>query len=75
MKRKWLTAACLWIALFALVLLYTDREEYVWSFSGDSLSALLETREEAAQRQADWEAMMDRERAAARARVRVCLPR
>ena len=68
MKRKWLTAACLWIALFALVLLYTDREEYVWSFSGDSLSALLETREEAAQRQADWEAMMDRERAAARAR-------
>jgi len=55
MMKKIRSIAALWLALAALVWIYTDRNEYTWSFAGEELSQVLisaqqaQIREEAAQ--------------------------
>ncbi|MBR5303031.1 MAG: glycosyltransferase family 39 protein [Clostridia bacterium] len=55
MKKNVLSVAALWLALVALVFIYTDRSEYTWSFAGEEIAHVLisqqqaDSREEAAQ--------------------------
>lgn len=68
MNKKILSIAALWLALFALVFIYTDRNEYTWSFSGESLAQVLITGEQAAAREEAAQQAMDQEKAEAIAR-------
>lgn len=59
MKKRLLSIAALWLALAALVLIYTDRNEYTWSFAGDELArVLMDTQQAAAREEAAQQAMM-----------------
>ena len=62
MKKGWSIAA-LWLLLIALVFVYTDRNEYTWSFDGDGLSQVLITAGEAAAREDAAQKTMDAEKA------------
>lgn len=65
MKKRLLSIAALWLALAALVFIYTDRNEYTWSFAGDELArVLMDTQQAAAREEAAQQAMM-REKAEA----------
>ena len=68
MKKKILSIMALWLALFALVFIYTDRDEYTWSFSGESLSHVLITGEQAAAREQAAQQAMAAEKTEAIAR-------
>ena len=70
MKHIPVRLAALWLLLFALVALYSDPDEYSASLSGDALSGVVRSEEAAAQLEADYAAMMARERKAAAARTR-----
>ena len=41
MEKKWLSVAGLWLALIALVFIYTDRNEYTWRYEGDELGQIV----------------------------------
>ena len=71
--KKVLSVLCLWLALLALVCLYSDKDAYTWRFSGDSLDSLLQTDEAAAAAEEAYAAMMRREQAAAAKRTRAGL--
>lgn len=55
MMKKMMSVTALWLLLILLVFAYTDRDEYTWSFSGEDVSHVLissqqaQSREEAAQ--------------------------
>ena len=68
MARKIMSMAALWLVLIALVFIYTDRNEYTWSFSAETLSQVLITHEEAARREQAAQQDMDAQKAEARAR-------
>lgn len=68
MLKKGLSVAALWLMLALLVLIYTDREEYTWAFSGETLSQVLITQEQAQQREDAAQAAMDAEKEEAYAR-------
>lgn len=56
--KKILSIAALWLALAALVFIYTDKNEYTWSFAGDELAnVLMDTRQAAAREEAAQQAM------------------
>ena len=40
MEKKWLSVAGLWLALIALVFIYTDRNEYTWRYEATSWGRL-----------------------------------
>ena len=65
MMKKVLSIAALWLALIALVFVYTDSDEYTWRFSDEMLSRVLITEEEAQKIEADAQAAMDVEQAEA----------
>ena len=68
MARKIMSMAALWLVLIALVFIYTDRNEYTWSFSAETLSQVLITHEEAERREQAAQQDMDAQKAEARAR-------
>ena len=63
MIKKISSIAALWLMLIVLVFVYTDRDEYTWRFSGDSLSQVLMTREMADAREEAAQQAMDQEKA------------
>lgn len=69
MKKKWLSVAGLWLALIALVFIYTDRNEYTWRYEGDELGQIVISSEEADARQTQADAAMALEQQAAQART------
>ena len=69
MKRKIASIACLWLCLAAMVLFYTDRDAYSWTFTGEELSTVTVTPEEAEQAEEAYTAMMRREQEAAAQRT------
>lgn len=69
MMKKMLQVAALWLMLFALAFVYTDRNEYTWFFEGDSLSQVLLTAQQAHAHEEAAQQAMDREKAEARART------
>lgn len=69
MRKKLLTVAALWLALAALVFLYTDRDAFTWHFEGDTLGELVVTEEEAQQAQAQADAQIAQKQSEARARA------
>ena len=69
MEKKWLSVAGLWLALIALVFIYTDRNEYTWRYEGDELGQIVISSEEADARQTQADAAMALEQQAAQART------
>ena len=69
MEKKWLSVAGLWLALIALVFIYTDRNEYAWRYEGDELGQIVISSEEADARQTQADAAMALEQQAAQART------
>lgn len=69
MRKKLLTVAALWLALAALVFLYTDRDAFTWRFEGDTLGEMVVTEEEAQQAQAQADAQIAQKQSEARARA------
>ncbi|MBR1407543.1 MAG: hypothetical protein IJ573_01425 [Clostridia bacterium] len=69
MKRKTVAIICLWLCLAAMVVFYTDREAGSWTFTGDPLSYVAESPEEAEAAEEAYAAMMRREQAAAAERT------
>ena len=67
MEKKWLSVAGLWLALIALVFIYTDRNEYTWRYEGDELGQIVISSEEADARQTQADAAMALEQQAAQA--------
>ena len=68
MMKKIAAVAALWLALIALVFLYTDKNEYTWSFSGEDVSQVLLTHDQAAAREEAAQTAMAQEKAEAMAR-------
>ena len=68
MKKKIMSIAALWLALVLLVFVYTDRNEYTWSFAGGDVSHILLTALEVEENEAAYAADMAREQAEAAAR-------
>ena len=73
MKRKSLSLVLLWIMLLLAAALYTDRDEYAWSVSGEDLAALLTTPERVSEEERAYRGRMEQEKQAARARREVGL--
>ena len=65
MMKKVLSIAALWLALTALVFIYTDADEYTWCFEGEMLESVLISEEEAAKNEAEAQRLMDIEKAEA----------
>ena len=55
MAKKLVSVAALWLALAALVFIYTDRDEYTWRYEEDTLSQILIGGEEAERSEQDYE--------------------
>ena len=68
MIKKIVSIAALWLALAALVFIYTDRDEYTWSFAGEELTHVLLTSRQAHAREEAAQQAMDLEKAEALAR-------
>lgn len=68
MLKRFLSIAALWTALIALVFIYTDRNEYTWSFSGEDLSQVLLTHDQASEREQAAQQAMAKEKLEAAAR-------
>ena len=66
--KKMLSIAVLWLALAALVFVYTDRNEYTWSFAGEDLAHVLMSTQQAASREDAAQQAMLVEKAEAKAR-------
>lgn len=73
MEKKWLSVAGLWLALIALVFIYTDRNEYTWRYEGDELGQIVISSEEA-RRAADTGRRGDGAGTAGRAGAHGCQP-
>jgi len=69
MKKKMLSLAALWLALIALVFIYTDQNEYTWAFEGKDVSHMLISAQEAWNREIDAQQAMDEEKAEAAMRA------
>lgn len=69
MAKKTLSIAVLWLLLVLLVFVYTDRNEYTWTFEGEALSQVVISGEQAQVNEAAAQAAMDLEKAEARART------
>ena len=63
--KKILSIAALWLALAALVFIYTDRNEYTWSFAGDELARVLMDTQQAQEREEAAQQAMQAEKAEA----------
>ena len=78
--KKWMALlAALWLALIALVFVYTDKDEYTWRFDGEALESVLITQEEAEKIEAEAQRLMDIEQAEAFVRSengerKICMP-
>ena len=68
MMKNVMRIAALWLALIALVFVYTDKDEYTWQFSGEELAQVLLTHEQAEAREQAAQQTMDQEQAEAAAR-------
>ena len=68
-KKRVLSVAALWLALIALVLVYTDRDAYRWRYEGEDVALIVRSRQEAEAAQAEAAQSMQAEREAARART------
>ncbi len=69
MKNKVLSIAALWLALIVLVFIYTDKNEYTWTFAGDNVSHVLISSQTAAAREDAAQRAMDLEKADAKERA------
>jgi len=67
--KKILSVAALWLALIAMVFIYTDRREYTYNFGGEDLQYVLIGEETAAAREAAAQLAMDREQEEAKQRA------
>ena len=67
--KKLLSLAALWLALIALVFVYTDRSEYTWNFGGEDVQYVLIGEREADAREEAAQLAMDREKEEARERA------
>ena len=68
-KRRVLSVAALWLALIALVFIYTDRDEYRWRYEGEDVAQIVVSRRAADEAQAQAEQAMQAEREEAAART------
>ena len=68
MAKKIVSAAALWLMLLALVFLYTDRNEYTWTFEGETLSQVLVSAHQAQENEEAAQQAMALEKEKARAR-------
>ena len=69
MKKRVCGVAALWLALIALVFVYTDRDAYRWCYEGEDVALIVRSREEADAAQAQAARAMQAEREAAQART------
>lgn len=69
MGKRLLSVAAIWLALIALVFVYTDREEYLWRFEGEDVSLVLRTRAQAQAAEEEAAQAMQAEREAAAVRT------
>lgn len=69
MAKKLVSVAALWLALAALVFIYTDRDEYTWRYEEDTLSQILIGGEEAERSEQHYQDAMAKEQQAAQART------
>ncbi len=69
MAKKLVSVAALWLALAALVFIYTDRDEYTWRYEEDALSQILIGGEEAERSEQHYQDAMTKEQQAAQART------
>lgn len=69
MAKKLVSVAALWLALAALVFIYTDRDEYTWHYEEDTLSQILIGGEEAERSEQHYQDAMAKEQQAAQART------
>lgn len=69
MAKKLVSVAALWLALAALVFIYTDRDEYTWRYEEDTLSQILIGSEEADRSEQHAQDAMAKEQQAAQART------
>ena len=69
MAKKLVSVAALWLALAALVFIYTDRDEYTWRYEEDTLSQILISGEEAEKNEQRYQDAMAKEQQAAQART------
>ena len=69
MAKKLVSVAALWLALAALVFIYTDRNEYTWRYEEDTLSQILIDGEEAERSEQHDQDAMAKEQQAAQART------
>ena len=69
MAKKLVSVAALWLALAALVFIYTDRNEYTWHYEEDTLGQILIGGEEAERNEQRYQDAMAKEQQAAQART------
>ena len=69
MGKRLLSVAAIWLALIALVFVYTDREEYLWRFEGEDVALVLRTCEQAQAAEEAAAQAMQAQREAAQARA------
>ena len=69
MAKKLVSVAALWLALAALVFIYTDRNEYTWRYEEDTLSQILIGGEEVERNEQRYQDAMAKEQQAAQART------
>ena len=69
MAKKLVSVAALWLALAALVFIYTDRDEYTWRYEEDTLGQILIGGEEAERSERHYQDAMAKEQQAAQART------
>lgn len=69
MAKKLVSVAALWLALAALVFIYTDRDEYTWRYEEETLDQILIGGEEAERSEQRYQDAMAKEQQAAQART------
>lgn len=69
MAKKLVSVAALWLALAALVFIYTDRNEYTWRYEEETLDQILIGGEEAERSEQHDQDTMAKEQQAAQART------
>lgn len=69
MAKKLASVAALWLALAALVFIYTDRNEYTWRYEEETLDQILIGGEEAERSEQRYQDAMAKEQQAAQART------
>lgn len=69
MAKKLASVAALWLALAALVFIYTDRNEYTWRYEEETLDQILIGGEEAERNEQRYQDAMAKEQQAAQART------